>query len=54
MKESMDDCKTSPEINATSFKEWMTVTFFMRETNNLLQRWMNATRFQIIPKITPK
>ena len=32
-----DDCKISYEINTVPFKEWMTATFSVRETDNLLQ-----------------
>ena len=35
---TMDDCKILRYINTVFFKEWMTSTLSVRETDNLIQR----------------
>ena len=36
--QTMEDCKISCEINTVFFKEWMTATLSVKETDTLLQR----------------
>ena len=44
LEESVDNCKISHEINNIYFKGWLAAIFFVRKTNNLLQR-MNGCHF---------